>query len=191
MPILQIGKQGKGTLSSLLKGFRESGFTLIEMLIAITILAIVMSLAVLNLPNHDERYWRNDLDHLVSSLNAAQDESAMGGNAIQAQIDSQGWRFYQANFNGASGMDFGLGSGGALTLGASVANVQANQPNGSGLMPDVYKPQFWNKAMQIAPVQLTLGGETVNEPLNIAIAQDTRRATLLRNRNGYFQWAGG
>jgi len=55
----------------------EAGFTLIEMLVALAVFAIVMAVAVLTIPNHDDRYWRDNLDQLVSSLNMAQDESAM------------------------------------------------------------------------------------------------------------------
>ena len=71
----------------------EAGFTLIEFLVAICVMAVLLGVAVLALPNHDERYWRDNLDRLVSSLNLAEDESAMSGTPMLAHIDGLGWRF--------------------------------------------------------------------------------------------------
>jgi prepilin-type N-terminal cleavage/methylation domain-containing protein len=50
----------------------DKGFTLVEMLVAIAVLAILMTIALLSVPNHDDRYWRDNLDQLVASLNMAQ-----------------------------------------------------------------------------------------------------------------------
>ena len=55
--------------STPLRRFSDAGFALIELLVAIAILAVVLGVAVLAIPNHDERYWRDNLDQLVSSLN--------------------------------------------------------------------------------------------------------------------------
>ena len=71
----------------------DGGFTLIEMLLALTIVAILLGVAVLAIPNHDERYWRNNLDQLVSTLNAAQDESQSSGIPVSVAINQLGWRF--------------------------------------------------------------------------------------------------
>ncbi len=71
----------------------DAGFTLIELLVAIAVMAVVLGLAVLAFPNHDERYWRDNLDQLTASLNMAQEESAMAGSVIVAQVDALGWRF--------------------------------------------------------------------------------------------------
>lgn len=68
----------------------NAGFTLIEILVTLAVLAIVMAVAVLNIPNHDDRYWRDK----VSSLNLAQEESAMSDMSMIAQVDSNGWRFF-------------------------------------------------------------------------------------------------
>lgn len=176
----------------------DAGFTLIEILIALAVFAIVMAVAVLNIPNHDDRYWRDNLDQLVSSLNLAQEESAMSGMTMMAQVDSTGWRFFipgTAGGTGAAGS-----SAGALTLRGGLGsggNAATNVPppsfsNSNGLMPDVYQAKNWYKPVDMAPLQLTLGGESVAEVLQIPIRQvsgsDIRGAILIRNRNGRFSW---
>lgn len=105
MPILAIGSKRIKTscATSLIKGApvavnsvrkSDDGFTLIEILVAIAVMAVILAVAVLAIPNHDDRYWRDNLDQLVSSLNLAQEESAMSGTPMIAQIDSAGWRFF-------------------------------------------------------------------------------------------------
>jgi prepilin-type N-terminal cleavage/methylation domain-containing protein len=64
----------------------QAGFTLIELLVAISVMAVLLGIAVLVMPNHDERYWRDNLDQLVSSLNLAEDESAISGTPMLAHI---------------------------------------------------------------------------------------------------------
>ena len=183
-----------------LRATADAGFTLIELLVAIAIMAVILGVAVLAIPNHDERYWKDNLDQLVSSLNLAQEESAMSGTPMIAQIDSSGWRFFVANVNGAYGSNTSnssnasnSSSGQSLAISGNAAVSPANNP--SGLMPDVYRPQSWYKPVEMAPLQLTLGGEQVAQVLQIPIrqvtgsgAQDSRQALLIRNRNGRFSW---
>lgn len=176
MSILVIGS--KSSVVSDLRKASDAGFTLIELLVAIAVMAVILGVAALSIPNHDERYWKDNLDQLVSSLNFAQEESAMSGTPMVAQIDSAGWRFSAPNFNG-------VGSNAAVSF-------VSNSP---GLMPDVYRPQSWYKPVEIAPLQLTLGGEQVTQVVQIPIkqvtgssTQDIRQAVLIRNRNGRFSW---
>ena len=196
-------KVGLKDLPSSSKRSVDAGFTLIELLVAIAVMAVVLGVAVLAIPNHDERYWKDNLDQLVTSLNLAQEESAMSGTLMIAQVDSVGWRFFVPNANGAYGA-YGasgtLGSmGSASSLGGQAVPLGNSTPspvnNSSGLMPDVYRPQSWYKPVEIAPLQFTLGGEQVAQVLQIPIkqvtgsgAQDTRQALLIRNRNGRFSW---
>lgn len=147
------------------------------MLVAIAIMAIVSGLALLTIPNHDDRYWRDNLDQLVSSLNMAQEESAMSGAPILAQVDSAGWRFFTFAANGPSTAMMG-GAGG---VSASV----------NGFIPDVYRPQSWYKPVEMVSLQLTLGGEVVTQAMQIPIKQAQRQAVLMRSSNGRFTWAAG
>jgi prepilin-type N-terminal cleavage/methylation domain-containing protein len=181
----------------------EAGFTLIELLVAIAVMAVILAVAVLAIPNHDDRYWRDNLDQLVSSLNLAQEESAMSGTPMIAQIDSVGWRFYIPNSGGAGVTSYGASSNGqsgnAVALGSSGATPSPIIAGTSGLLPDVYKAQSWYKPVDMAPVQLTLGGEQVAQVLQISIKQINAQASaqangagaqaiLIRNSNGRFSW---
>lgn len=152
----------------------DAGFTLIEVLVALAIFAIVLGVAVLALPNHDNRYWQDNLDQLVGSLNMAQEESTMAGMPIVAQVDSAGWRFFSPSASTASN---------ASNTAAGVAITGT-----SGLMPDVYRPQVWHKPVEMAAIQLTLGGEQITQAMQIPIKQENRQAFLLRKNNGRFSW---
>lgn len=183
--------------STSLRRSSDAGFTLIELLVAIAILAVVLGVAVLAIPNHDDRYWRDNLDQLVSSLNLAQEESVLSGTPMMAQIDSAGWRFLVPGSSTIVTSSSSLSlSGSSSPANSSVGGAGSAVSNPSGLMPDVYKPQAWYKPVEMAPVQLTLGGEQVTQALQIPIAQVTggvgsstnRQAILLRNRNGRFSW---
>ena len=154
---------------------------MIEMMVAIAIFAIMLAVAVLAIPNHDDRYWRDNLDQLVSSLNLAQEESMLSGVSMIVQIDALGWRYAQLGNTPAPSQMMGLR--GAIT---SPVNTQA-----SGFIPDVYKSQSWHKPMVMEPVQLSLGGEVITKALQIPIGQEQRKALLLRSTNGRFTWVVG
>ncbi len=170
MRILATGKsllQGNARLAQYKHDKRnEAGFTLIELLVAIAVMAVLLGVAVLALPNHDERYWRDNLDRLVSSLNLAEDESAMSGTPMLAHIDGLGWRF-------------------SVPL-SSVSMAGSNL--GNTFLPEVYRPHQWHKPVEMMPVQLILGREYTTEALQVAIKQESRQALLLRSTSGRFQW---
>lgn len=144
----------------------EKGFTLIEMLLALTILAILTGLAVLAIPNHDARYWRDNLNQLSASLNTAQDESEMSGYPMLVEINESGWQFtrlHQGRLNQLAG-------------------------SSASFIPDAYKTQSWAKPVNMSPTRITLGDEYVTESLRIPIEQDQRQAILLRSNSGRFSW---
>ena len=163
MRILESNKVSGATPAA---SFIDGGFTLIEMLIALTIVAVLLSLAVLAIPNHDERSWQNNLDQLTATLNAAQDESQSSGIPMRVEIDGSGWRFYKRDL---------------------VDQTPSLTPQ-STFIPDAYKAQAWSKPVIISPVQFSLGSEYVTEESRISIEQEKRNATLLRSRDGHFSW---
>lgn len=158
----------QGGRSSLVWNRRDVGFTLIEFLVAMAVMATLLGIAVLAIPNHDERYWRDNLDQLVDSLNAAQEESAMSGTPVLAQVDSQGWRF-------------------SISVNHRIA-ATAENISGGAFLPDVYRAQTWYKPVEITPLQLSLGAEYVMPVLEVSIKQGGRQALLLRGANGRFRW---
>ena len=87
-------------------------------------------------------------------------------------------------------------SGSAVALGGSNNVPSPIAANTSGLLPDVYKAQSWYKPVDMAPIQLTLGGEQVAQVLQIPIKQVNTQANgqagaqaiLMRNSNGRFSW---
>lgn len=163
---MRMSASNKENLNSLAQTPSESGFTLIEMLLVLSIVAILLTVAVLTIPNHDERNWRNNLDQLVTSLNAAQDESQMTGIPMRAEISESGWRFSKSD--------------------------PMNQPRDSNqpatFIPDAYKAQTWSKPVVMEPLQLNLGAEYVSEVLRTPIEQEKRTATLIRSNDGHFSW---
>jgi type II secretion system protein H len=169
MRILVTGKSKTADAGERLR-YRESeaGFTLIELLVAMAVMAIVLGIAVLAVPNHDERYWRDNLNQLVSSLNFAQEESAMSGTPMVAQVDSQGWRFSMPAIN---------------RVGPSNTNTSS-----ATFIPDVYRAQTWYKPVEITPLQVTLGAEYLTPVLDVSIKQEGRQVILRRNARGRFEW---
>ena len=99
------------------KGSRHSGFTLIEMMITISVAAIILSLAV---PSFNFLVLNNrlttDINRLVTSLNLARSEAVKRGVRVSvAAIDSSdaanewgkgGWRVW-IDTNGNGGVDAG------------------------------------------------------------------------------------
>jgi type II secretion system protein H len=163
---MRMSVSKKESINSLVQTSSERGFTLIEMLLVLSIVAILLTVAVLTIPNHDERNWRNNLDQLVTSLNAAQDESQMTGVPMRAEIDESGWRFSKSD--------------------PMTQARDSNQP--ATFIPDAYKDQTWSKPVMMGPLQLNLGSEYVSEGLRAAIEQDKRTATLIRSNDGHFNW---
>ena len=163
---MQILESNKENIFSYSPNTSEGGFTLIEMVLALTIVAILFSVAIIAIPNHDARYWRSNLDQLVSSLNAAQDESQISGIPMRVVINQSGWRFSKVN---------------------RVIPIQDPVLTNT-FIPEAYKPQAWFKPVDIEPVQLDLGTEFVNEELRIRLQQEQRLATLIRSNDGRFFW---
>ena len=163
----------------------SAGFTLVEMLVAIAILAVMMVTAMLTIPNHDDRYWRENLSQLVRSLNLAQEEASFSGTDILVQIDNQGWRFVanearlavpldQANFSIRLENSFGAD----IKLGAGMDTARE----------EIYRSQVWHKPVAMESVHLSLNAEPITTPWQTTIVQEHRSVILQRSNTGRFSW---
>lgn len=75
---------------------RDKGFTLIEILVVVTIIAIVTSVAMLSLSLvGDDRDARTDARRLASLLEVALDESIMQGREFGIELLTGGYRFVE------------------------------------------------------------------------------------------------
>jgi type II secretion system protein H len=171
-----------------IKSHSQAGFTLIEMMVAIAVLAILMVTAILTIPNHDERYWRDNLNELVSSLNLAQEEASISGVGMLVQIDSAGWRFAPNALDLAAlaarpSVGFGTSAG--------ASSINASAVTGNGTLPDVYREKHWHKPVMMESTQLSLNTEPISTPWQITIVQDQRTAILRRSNTGRFSWVDG
>jgi general secretion pathway protein H len=69
------------------------GFTLIEVLVVLVIMASMAGLLVIGFRDSPEQRLRREADNLAGLLNAAADEAVMRGMELGLAIDDEGYRF--------------------------------------------------------------------------------------------------
>lgn len=180
MPILVIGS----TLHKLFglmsrPRVRQSGFTLIEVLVSISIVSILMSVAVLNIPNHDQSNWKSNIDQLVASMNMVHEESLMNGRPINIKIDERGWEFYYPDKQLPR-----LSLNGSDMLSRDLNESQLGKQSQQHLQQ--YQAKSWSKPVSMIPVVILLGDELFNPNLKIRISQDKQKVIIFRNQQGQF-----
>lgn len=74
-------------------GTSEAGFTLIEMLVVVVIIAIAASMVSLSIASSSERTLRADAERLVDAFAVAQSEARSDGRVIRWVADEKGWSF--------------------------------------------------------------------------------------------------
>jgi len=138
---------------------KQSGFSLLELLIVITILGFILSMATLALPNSNEKLWKEDLQELTATLNQAREEVAMSGAPIRWVSSSQGWSFRQINLQGDE------------------------RPLGNPL-----QEKKWRLSPTLSSTeQLIIGQEIFTSPMVIELKHGTLSAKIQREKNGRFR----
>jgi len=158
---------------------RQAGFTLIEVLVSISIVSILMSIAVLNIPNHDQSNWKSNIDQLIASMNMVHEESLMNGRPMNIKIDEKGWVFYYPDQQ--SSRLFGNSTD---NLSSDLNESKLGKKSQQSLQQ--YPSKSWAKPVIIVPVEVLLGDELFDQNLNIQISQDKQKITIYRNHQGQF-----
>jgi prepilin-type N-terminal cleavage/methylation domain-containing protein len=157
----------------------QAGFTLIEVLVSISIVSILMSIAVLNIPNHDQSNWKSNVDQLIASMNMVHDESLMNGHPINIKIDEKGWEFYYPN------QQFpGLSLHSTDILSKDLNESKLGRQSQTNLHQ--YPSKSWAKPVSIIPILVLLGDELFDPNLKIQISQDKQKVIIFRNHQGQF-----
>jgi general secretion pathway protein H len=77
-----------------LHGFaRRRGFTLIEVLVVLVIMAAMAGLLVIGVRDSPEQRLRREADNLAALINAASDEAVLRSMEFGLAIDDEGYRF--------------------------------------------------------------------------------------------------
>lgn len=138
---------------------KQSGFSLLEVLIVITILGITFSLVTLSLPKSVEKEWQRDLETLTSNLNQAREEAATSGVPIRWVVSPQGWSFKQRNTAGDE--------------------VDLKRP---------LEPKSWSKQpVESQEKSILIGKEVFTPPLVLEFTRNNLKARIQRNETGRFQ----
>lgn len=152
-------------------GNSERGFTLIEMLVVVVIIAIAASMVSLSIASSSDRVLRADAERLVDAFSVAQSEARSDGRVIRWQADDQGWSFER--------------QGRSERLSA--------QDNGP-LTPDRFDqdqslhPQAWRAspvAIQLSPNRpVVFGTEWIADPMVLELSAQGDTVRIERNAAG-------
>jgi general secretion pathway protein H len=101
MPTLATGISTKsaspgGSQQTMYSRYRRRGFSLIELLVVITIIGIVMSIALLSLGLlGDDRELRTEARRVIALVQVAQDEAVMQGREFGLELMTGAYRFVE------------------------------------------------------------------------------------------------
>lgn len=73
----------------------HAGFTLLEILLVVVVVAITTAVAIPNLFSGPREQLRTEARQIVVALNAARDEAALGGRVIGVAVGAQRMEFFE------------------------------------------------------------------------------------------------
>ena len=79
---------------------KNQGFTLVEMLVVMLIIAVMVGLAQVVWRTNPAKAWQADGEHLQVLLTAWQEEASMQGVPLGVQLDEIGFRFVKQDSQG-------------------------------------------------------------------------------------------
>jgi len=77
-----------------------SGFTLIEIMVVLLIIAITLGMVGINLQRGDNNRVQEEADRIVILLQAAREEAILQGQVFAVQFNTDGYRFLRLNNKG-------------------------------------------------------------------------------------------
>ena len=154
---------------------QQSGFSLIEMMVVVAIIAIVTTAVGLSFPKRDDQPLSHDAQRLSLLFAQAQTEARAGGRAITWQADAKGYRFTRNAL---------LNPGDART-----AVTEAPRPDDFG-NDESLRPRRWeagNVHVQMDPAQAgVFMPEWIAPPMRIELSDDFQRIAIVRDAAGRY-----
>jgi general secretion pathway protein H len=145
------------------------GFSLIEVLVVLVVLASTLAFASLSLDNLRARGLEFEAQRLSARLGAASEEARLDGRAIRFELDDRGYRFYR------------------LQLG-SWNLIQDDE---------LLRPRSWEQLTQWYPggeapasqsFELLIGHEPIAHPWVLLLGRGTQRMRLVSDGVRPFRW---
>ncbi|AVG38886.1 type II secretion system minor pseudopilin GspH [Achromobacter insolitus] len=154
-------------------GNSERGFTLVEVLVVLVIVAIAASMVSLSVGRGENRL-RGDAQRLADAFTVAQSEARSDGRPIRWLASGQGWSFErQGRLPGLS------------------AEEDRPLPLDRMERDEVLRPQSWSAApveLRLDPDQpLVFNTEWVAAPITLTLSAGTSRVILLRDAAGRYE----
>jgi len=153
-------------------GNSERGFTLVEVLVVLVIVAIAASMVSLSIGKRDNGL-RADAQRLADAFTVAQSEARSDGRAIRWLADGEGWSFERAG-----------------RLPGPSAQEDVPVPVDRLEQDEMLRPQSWQAGgvqLRLAPDRpLVFNTEWVADPITLTLRAGDATVTLQRDASGRY-----